>query len=80
LRGASQGATESGRATASWYAATGSVLAQWPSQSFLSVRVQGELGVSLNAPSFVVEGLGSVHDVPRLTGSVSAGFVIAPWR
>jgi hypothetical protein len=80
LRGASQGASESGHATATWFAATGSALAEWPSQSVLSVRLQAELGVSLNTPSFVVEGLGSVHDVPRLTGSVSAGLVLAPWR
>jgi hypothetical protein len=80
LRGSSQGATESGRSTAAWFAATASVLAEWPAESVLSVRLGAELGVSLNTPSFVVEGLGSVHDVPRLTGSVSAGLVVAPWR
>jgi hypothetical protein len=80
LRGASQGATESGSSIASWYAATASLLSQWPTRSVLGVRLEAELGVSLNTPSFVVEGLGSVHDVPRLTGRVSAGLVFAPWR
>lgn len=79
LRGESVGASESGKSVATWYAATASLLAQWPPEGAVSLRLEAQLDASLARPRFVVDGLGETHHVPALAGALGATIVVAPF-
>ena len=78
VRGRSTGATESGSATAPWYAAGPAVSVGWPSSTLISLRLEAALLVSLNRPRYVVDGLGEAHEIPLFVANPSLSVVLKP--
>lgn len=71
LRAQSRGVSQTGSATAPWYALIAAVSLAWPKHSAVQVGVEGLLGLSLNRPRFVVLGLGEAQHVPVLAPELS---------
>lgn len=71
LTGASRGAFKDGSATAPWLAFGGSA-----SVTFLLLRLEAGLEVSLTRPRFVIAGLGPVHELPRAAFRLGVSLVV----
>jgi hypothetical protein len=80
LRGRSSGATDSGEAIAPLFAGVATLAWEWPTRGALGLRLEAQLHVAFNEPSFVVEGLEEVHQVPRLAPSLAATVAFFPGR
>jgi hypothetical protein len=78
LRGRSTGASENDEAFAPLVGAAALVSWQWPSRGGVGLRLEAALHVAFNEPRFVVQGLGDVHQVPRLAPGLAATVVLFP--
>jgi len=72
LRGRSTGATESDDATAPVWSGLVALGVEWPARGVIGLRLDAGLHVVFNEPRFVVEGLGTTYQVPRLSPTLQA--------
>jgi hypothetical protein len=76
ITGRASGALAPEQATAPWTALTALGSVAWPRRSWLQLRLELSLAVSLSRPRFIVESLGDVQRVALFVPELGLGLMI----